>query len=227
MENQHRKITGYRELNESEISAMNTIKDEGGRLADIISTMEDCSELNVDRRWLSIGRTHLQEGLMALTRAIAKPTTFAVVLCALLAGCISPYKIPGTDDQFLVTKHSELRSPFGTNGGFDFLERCTGPDKVVLFYFEGDFTQCKPVAYSALTVGEECSTKDGLTFCTERSLIREHKSSQGQGGQIVSGMLNAAALGGVAAAAGSAGNAASSASSTVINNVTVPRGHHR
>ena len=27
-------------------------------------------------RWLSIGRTHLQEGLMAWTRAVAQPTTF-------------------------------------------------------------------------------------------------------------------------------------------------------
>lgn len=29
-----------------------------------------------DQRWVSIGATHLQEGFMAVMRAIAKPTTF-------------------------------------------------------------------------------------------------------------------------------------------------------
>ena len=31
---------------------------------------------DTDKRWVAIARTHLQEGFMALTRAIAKPTTF-------------------------------------------------------------------------------------------------------------------------------------------------------
>lgn len=152
----------------------------------------------------------------------------AVLALIILSGCISPYKVPGTTDQFLVTKHSEIRSPFGTNGGYDFLERCTGPKTVVMFYFEGDFVNCRMVSMDELESRESCaSTRDGGSICTSRFYKVDHKSSQGQGGQIVSGMMNAAALGGVAAAAGSAGNAASSASSTVINNVTVPRGHHR
>ena len=150
-----------------------------------------------------------------------------VVMAGLLAGCISPYKLPGTDDQFLVTKHSEIRSPFGTNGGFDFLERCTGPAKVVMFYFEADFTKCRRAEDADIYAGQNCSGDNNLMACTSRQYVMEHKSSQGQGGQIVSGLMNAAALGGVAAAAGSAGNAASSASSTVINTITAPRGHHR
>ena len=31
---------------------------------------------DTDKRWVAIARTHLQEGFMALTRAIAKPTSF-------------------------------------------------------------------------------------------------------------------------------------------------------
>lgn len=87
MENQHRRISGYRELNEEEIAAMNEIKAKGAELGQLIMKMEETS-LDVDKRWLAIGRTHLQEGLMALTRAIAKPTFFlwAVVF---LAGCSS------------------------------------------------------------------------------------------------------------------------------------------
>lgn len=30
----------------------------------------------LDQRWVSIGATHLQEGFMALTRAVAKPDFF-------------------------------------------------------------------------------------------------------------------------------------------------------
>jgi hypothetical protein len=42
---------------------------------------EECVELRrfmdaQPQRWAAIGRTHLQEGLMALTRAVAQPTTF-------------------------------------------------------------------------------------------------------------------------------------------------------
>jgi len=85
MENQHRKIAGYRELNEGEIAAMNEVKMKGEELGQLIMKMEETS-LDVDKRWLAIGRTHLQEGLMALTRAIAKPTFFLWTLI-IIAGC--------------------------------------------------------------------------------------------------------------------------------------------
>lgn len=74
MENQHRKITGYRELSQEEINTMNAIKNQGQAL-DALVTMISGIE-NVDGRWLDIGATQLQQGLMALTRAVAQPTTF-------------------------------------------------------------------------------------------------------------------------------------------------------
>lgn len=74
MENQHRKITGYRELSQSEIDLMNEVKEQGKLLDALITQMTHDNE--VDRRWLAIGTTNLQLGLMALTRAIAKPTSF-------------------------------------------------------------------------------------------------------------------------------------------------------
>lgn len=93
MENQHRKISGYRELSKEEIDLMNEIKAFGPQLealteklfkhiemqyADIL---EDCSEgdrldLAQPIRWLKIGKTELQQGLMALTRSVAQPTFF-------------------------------------------------------------------------------------------------------------------------------------------------------
>jgi hypothetical protein len=75
MDNQHRKISGYRELNQEEIDTMNQIKKFGPMLEELLGSMViACPDL--DKRWLAIGKTHLQEGLMALTRSVAKPEFF-------------------------------------------------------------------------------------------------------------------------------------------------------
>ena len=74
MDNQHRAIKGYRELSENEIAAMNKVKEMGAVLGDLVLAMEQLPEL--DQRWVGIGATDLQKGLMALTRSIAKPTFF-------------------------------------------------------------------------------------------------------------------------------------------------------
>lgn len=73
-------ITGYRQLNEREAALMNEIKAHGvmlGKLVDQLraETGADGQPL-LDQRWVSIGATGLQQGLMALTRAVAQPTTF-------------------------------------------------------------------------------------------------------------------------------------------------------
>lgn len=74
MENQHRKIAGYRELSQEEIDAMNAVKAEGTRLQFLIEELRDNAQL--DQRWVSIAETHLQQGIMAAVRSIAQPTTF-------------------------------------------------------------------------------------------------------------------------------------------------------
>lgn len=97
MENQHRKIKGYRELNQEEIDLMNKIKEKGVELEELISSLRIICGLTYDdndpyknadmtndeilarqesARWISIGQTHLQQGLMSLTRAVAKPNFF-------------------------------------------------------------------------------------------------------------------------------------------------------
>lgn len=74
MENQHRQIAGYRELSQPEIDLMNRIKE----LAEVTGALVESLKYNddVDRRWLAIGTTELQQGFMALTRSVARPTTF-------------------------------------------------------------------------------------------------------------------------------------------------------
>lgn len=129
MENQHRIITGYRDLSVEEIALMNEIKQAGYMLESIAQKVErhvakqyeatspsfkSADDLGLDKndekrdeaasvisevkdtpeearaksternrlnyatpgRWSAIGKTHLQEGLMALTRAVAQPGTF-------------------------------------------------------------------------------------------------------------------------------------------------------
>lgn len=74
MDNQHRQIKGYRELSQVEIDLMNEIKDKGKELGELVDKLRRDERL--DQRWVSIGATDLQTGLMALTRSIAKPTFF-------------------------------------------------------------------------------------------------------------------------------------------------------
>ncbi|WP_439640084.1 Acb2/Tad1 domain-containing protein [Nevskia sp.] len=68
------KITGYRQLNEAEAALMNEIKARGVELGELVNKLRTTAGL--DQRWISIGSTDLQTGLMALVRGVAQPTTF-------------------------------------------------------------------------------------------------------------------------------------------------------
>lgn len=74
MENQHRKIDGDRELSETEIEAMNTIKAIAKKTGDLLETLRDMP--GIDQRALAIAKTELQTGFMWATRSVAQPTTF-------------------------------------------------------------------------------------------------------------------------------------------------------
>ena len=74
MDNQHRKIKGYRDLSQVEIDAMNGIKEKAAEVRELISELESNDEL--DQRWVAIAKTDLQKGFMAATRSVAKPDFF-------------------------------------------------------------------------------------------------------------------------------------------------------
>lgn len=74
MDNQHRQIKGYRELSQEEIDLMNEIKAKGAELGELVAKLRTTSSL--DQRWVNIGATDFQTGLMALTRSVAQPTFF-------------------------------------------------------------------------------------------------------------------------------------------------------
>ncbi len=74
MENQHKKITGYRDLNQDELDTINEIKAAGESLYNIIEGIS--LHESVDKRWLAIAKTDFQTGIMALVRSVAKPDSF-------------------------------------------------------------------------------------------------------------------------------------------------------
>lgn len=78
-------IQGYRQLTLEEIAVVNEIKALGEKAGELVSNLSrkdwyDERKLPtkevIDQRWVLIGRTHLQEGFMALVRAVTKPTNF-------------------------------------------------------------------------------------------------------------------------------------------------------
>lgn len=66
---------GFRELNERETFLVRRCREEGERLRVLLEEL-DTSASNADKRWVSIARTHFQEGLMAAVRATTKPAFF-------------------------------------------------------------------------------------------------------------------------------------------------------
>lgn len=83
MDNQHKQIKGYRDLSQEEIDLMNEVKEKGAELEALIAKIEQTvpvrgseDQSGADGRWVSIARTQLQQGIMALVRSVAKPDSF-------------------------------------------------------------------------------------------------------------------------------------------------------
>lgn len=84
VDNQHQKITGYRDLSQDDIDLMNSFKAMGEQMEEKIELLKAMP--NIDQRWLAIAKTDLQKGFMSLIRSIAKPTTF-IFAAFLLSSC--------------------------------------------------------------------------------------------------------------------------------------------
>lgn len=74
MKDQHKKITGYRDLSEYEIQIMNEAKKTAELVGNLVSEFANVEE--IDKRCLALAKTNLQQGFMWLIRSVAKPTTF-------------------------------------------------------------------------------------------------------------------------------------------------------
>jgi hypothetical protein len=102
MDNQHRKISGYRELSQAEIDLMNRIKAHAEETRALVIAVRETVTPHIETRtvqvgcepfefavgsigigheagplrWVGLADDHLQQGFMALTRAVAQPSTY-------------------------------------------------------------------------------------------------------------------------------------------------------
>lgn len=74
MDNQHQKITGYRDLSQEEIDLMNEGKALAEKCGEFIAKLE--ANAATDKRCVALGKTSLQQGFMWAIRGVAQPTTF-------------------------------------------------------------------------------------------------------------------------------------------------------
>ena len=77
MENQHRKIAGYRELNAEEIELMNAGKQLEASWNSFIDLLRDSP--HVDQRQVSIAATDGESAFMRAIRSIARPERIVAV----------------------------------------------------------------------------------------------------------------------------------------------------
>lgn len=71
MENQHQKITGYRDFDEDTVRKINHIKNLEHGIAEqwhLYRAFHD-----VDQRELALAKTHFEEAFMHFVKAVAKP----------------------------------------------------------------------------------------------------------------------------------------------------------
>lgn len=78
VDNQHKQIEGYRDLQQDEIDLMNDVKEAEIQVAEVWKHIvrqgyDETVAATLDLRWANIAKTHFQEGFSALVRSIAKP----------------------------------------------------------------------------------------------------------------------------------------------------------
>jgi hypothetical protein len=75
VDNQHKKITGYRDLSQEEIDLMNEGKELAKQCGAFIDKLQNKGS-SFDQRCVSLGKTNLQQGFMWAIRGVAQPETF-------------------------------------------------------------------------------------------------------------------------------------------------------
>lgn len=71
-EHQGLPVAGYRSQSEENVALVNSFKQAEER---ILRTLDECAKEGetIDKRWLAIGRTQLEQAFMAINRAVFQP----------------------------------------------------------------------------------------------------------------------------------------------------------
>jgi hypothetical protein len=76
MKDQHAKIAGYRDLEEGDLKLINHLKGIEHNCGVLLTSMEGpLKEADPEAlRWLALGRTHIETGIMYAIKAVARPS---------------------------------------------------------------------------------------------------------------------------------------------------------
>ncbi len=69
-------VQGYKPQSQHNVDLVNAnkaLEEQLLRMIDSLAAMCDADPKSINGRWLSIGRTHIEEGFMAINRAIFQP----------------------------------------------------------------------------------------------------------------------------------------------------------
>ncbi len=69
------EIKGYKKLTAEDLHHLNGVKELEKIVLQHLKRLGSVENYSVDKRWLSIARTNMEQGFMAACRAIAQPET--------------------------------------------------------------------------------------------------------------------------------------------------------
>lgn len=91
-------VRGYRDLSPEDVKLVNAVKELQENVADVWAAI--FLREGTDRRWANIAKTHIEEGVSALVRSVAKPhDPFASALGRLAATLGPPTSGPAASTQ--------------------------------------------------------------------------------------------------------------------------------
>jgi hypothetical protein len=68
-------IKGYKQLTDMQITDINVVKDLEAAFLNHLRVLFEYPSVDIDKRWISIARSHIEQASMAAVRAITKPDT--------------------------------------------------------------------------------------------------------------------------------------------------------
>ena len=71
MQHQGLPVAGYKPQSDEKVALVNANKEMEERVLRVLDEMAKHDE--IDKRWLAIGRTHVEQAFMAINRAVFKP----------------------------------------------------------------------------------------------------------------------------------------------------------
>ena len=72
VDNQHKKISGYRDFTQDELDVINSIKTCEQDVAELYKLIRNTMS-EADSQWLSLAATHLETGFMYMVKSVARP----------------------------------------------------------------------------------------------------------------------------------------------------------